>query len=148
VRETLEEAGVIGEVQEKIGVFVDGKKNRTHYYALVVSTPILIKNTSKLLDAKKNSLQTKEIVNDYEECGFRQRAWFTLLEAEKELLWRPVQYQVQVTWMSRHNFISACTCATAGSGDKDIAEVKQRHEKAIDEEELHKIAVEVKTSAG
>jgi 8-oxo-dGTP pyrophosphatase MutT (NUDIX family) len=40
VRETLEEAGVIGEVLEKIGVFVDGKKNRTHYYALLVSVHI------------------------------------------------------------------------------------------------------------
>jgi 8-oxo-dGTP pyrophosphatase MutT (NUDIX family) len=130
VRETLEEAGVIGEVLEKIGVFVDGKKNRTHYYALL----------------------TKQIVDDYEECKFRNRSWFPLREAEKELLWRPVQHQVLLTWMARHNTSAVHTSATAEAGEQkdNASDVKQRHEKerVIDEEEMYQVPVKVKSSAG
>jgi ADP-ribose pyrophosphatase YjhB (NUDIX family) len=41
LRETYEEAGIIGEIEFKLGVFTDSKRNRTHYFLLIVCSSIL-----------------------------------------------------------------------------------------------------------
>jgi len=82
IRETHEEAGVIGEIQFKLGVFTDNNKKRTHYFVL----------------------KTHEAVEDYREALFRKREWFSLEEATKLLEWRPIQHKVLLSYISCRNF--------------------------------------------
>jgi diphosphoinositol-polyphosphate diphosphatase len=83
LRETYEEAGVIGEIECKLGVFIDSKRNRTHYFLLIA----------------------KQEVEDYHEALFRRRAWFPLEEAAQMLTWRPVQHKVLCTYLQARPFI-------------------------------------------
>ncbi len=53
--------------------------------------------------------------------------------------------------MSRHSYNAVYTSATSGEKDIEASTVNQQREKpkerVIDDEELHKVAVEVKTGA-
>lgn len=60
-----------------------------------------------------------------------------------------MQHQVLLTWVSRHNHPAVLTSVAGEKTGSTATDAPQRREKerAIDDEELHPVPVEVKSSA-